>query len=415
MTRCLAMGASVLLAASAWAAVEVADGVSVSRDEMTRVVTVAYRLTATDGETEGIVTADLIASDGSVIEGALANAEGDVFRRVCVGEDLAFTWKPDAVRFAGAHAGCSFKLTAWSVSAPPDYLAIDLLAAQSAAYYANAGQVPGGVKDRAYFLDKLLMRKIPAAYVKWHQGKASPEAYTGEQLQRWTTLTEDYYIGVYELTRGQHLIVQGSKKGSFSTLRNTDNYLEMPFQGQNVDSFRGSETAVSPTSWLGLAAARTGFDLDLPTAAQWEYACRAGTSGATYGPIADVAVYQSNAPKNAAGTRIPAHGGTKLPNAWGLYDTLGNIWEMCNDWMDPGAHLDGAEATDPTGPAEYINFNTRSEELGHRVDRGGAGKMWRGGTYDYGSSYATVTYPYGWAKWGTLSPMQGFRLVCPVK
>lgn len=417
MKRGFLMAASALLAGGALAAVEVADGVSVTRDGATGVVTVSYRLDATSGEPHGIVTAELLASGGDPIVGALVNAEGDVFRKVATGTNLSFTWKPDAVRFAGAASGCSFRLTAWSVSAPPDYMAIDLSTSHSAAYYADVSQVPGGVGDRAYFLNRLLMRRIPAAGVKWRQGKASPSEYQGEQKQRWTTLSADYYIGVYELTKAQYLFVKGNLTSDrSSTFRSTDEVLLMPFQGENVDTFRGTESAVSPTSWLGLAADRTGFALDLPTEAQWEYACRAGTSGATYGTLGDIAVYSANAPTNAAGTRIPARGGTKQPNAWGIYDMIGNVFEFCQDWMNPEAHLDNSDALDPTGPAEYIDFDARTQELrGTAVGRGHAGKVWRGGCYDYSSTFTTATYPYAWGKWGTLNSMSGYRLVCPVQ
>ncbi|MCC2308067.1 formylglycine-generating enzyme family protein [Cellulomonas chengniuliangii] len=67
----------------------------------------------------------------------------------------------------------------------------------------------------------------------------------------------------------------------------------------------------------------------LPTEAEWEYACRAGTSGPRYGPLAVSAWYRAN-----SGERLHAVGG-KEPNAWGFYDTLGNVWEWCWDLYDP--------------------------------------------------------------------------------
>jgi len=67
----------------------------------------------------------------------------------------------------------------------------------------------------------------------------------------------------------------------------------------------------------------------LPTEAEWEYACRAGTSGARYGELADIAWYRGN-----SDGRVHEVGG-KAPNAWGLYDTIGNVWEWCWDLYDP--------------------------------------------------------------------------------
>jgi formylglycine-generating enzyme required for sulfatase activity len=79
----------------------------------------------------------------------------------------------------------------------------------------------------------------------------------------------------------------------------------------------------------------------LPTEAEWEYAARAGTTAATYGNLDSVAWHQ----KNASGTIHPVR--QKQPNAWGLYDMLGNVWEWTGDWYDT-YH---GTVTDPTGPA----------------------------------------------------------------
>ncbi|MFI1385140.1 formylglycine-generating enzyme family protein [Embleya sp. NPDC020886] len=66
----------------------------------------------------------------------------------------------------------------------------------------------------------------------------------------------------------------------------------------------------------------------LPTEAEWEHACRAGTAGAHYGPLDDIAWYRANSDE-----RIHPVGG-KQPNAWGLYDMLGNVWDWCWDVYD---------------------------------------------------------------------------------
>lgn len=72
----------------------------------------------------------------------------------------------------------------------------------------------------------------------------------------------------------------------------------------------------------------------LPTEAEWEYACRAGTSGPRYGVLDDIAWYRHNSGEHLHDVA------TKAPNPWGLYDTLGNVWEWCWDLYDP--HVYGA-------------------------------------------------------------------------
>ncbi|WP_425558180.1 formylglycine-generating enzyme family protein [Cryptosporangium japonicum] len=70
----------------------------------------------------------------------------------------------------------------------------------------------------------------------------------------------------------------------------------------------------------------------LPTEAEWEYACRAGTDGPRYGPLADIAWYRDNSGERSHDV------GTRAPNAWGFHDLLGNVWEWCWDRYDPDVY-----------------------------------------------------------------------------
>jgi formylglycine-generating enzyme required for sulfatase activity len=69
------------------------------------------------------------------------------------------------------------------------------------------------------------------------------------------------------------------------------------------------------------------WEYRLPIETEWDYACRAGTSGAAYGPLDSIAWHFGNADQR------PHPVGEKAPNPWGFYDMLGNVWEMCQDWF----------------------------------------------------------------------------------
>ncbi|HPC91616.1 MAG TPA: bifunctional serine/threonine-protein kinase/formylglycine-generating enzyme family protein [Myxococcota bacterium] len=119
--------------------------------------------------------------------------------------------------------------------------------------------------------------------------------------------------------------------------------------GNNPSHFKGPDLPVERVSWndvqdfIGKLNQMLGTNnLRLPTEAEWEYACRAGTTAAWYGELDKIAWYGDN----SGGKTHPV--GTKAPNAWGLYDMLGNVWEWCQDWY--GAYPSGS-VTDPTGPS----------------------------------------------------------------
>ncbi|MGA2506103.1 MAG: SUMF1/EgtB/PvdO family nonheme iron enzyme [Chitinispirillaceae bacterium] len=134
------------------------------------------------------------------------------------------------------------------------------------------------------------------------------------------------------------------------------------------DTVYSYDTAYFNGSWYsdikGLVIDFNKNGYRLPTEAEWEYACRAGTTtdyywGRNYPPTTpdDTSAIDSNAVWH---TSAPLSVGTKLPNAWGLYDMAGNINEWCNDWYD-STYYQSSPLTDPTGPASGT----------HQVFRGG--------------------------------------------
>jgi formylglycine-generating enzyme len=115
----------------------------------------------------------------------------------------------------------------------------------------------------------------------------------------------------------------------------------------------------------------------LPTEAEWERACRAGTAGPRYGPLAEIAWTEADGVEHA---QVVA---TKLPNSLGLYDMLGNVWEWCWDHLDPARYADyrvlrGGGWADPhwSVRASVRRGSTpgaRLDDLGFRVARGAVG------------------------------------------
>ena len=125
----------------------------------------------------------------------------------------------------------------------------------------------------------------------------------------------------------------------------------------NPSRFRGADQPVENVSWDSAMAfcrklteqARAagklpeGFEFTLPTEAQWEYACRAGSTGDYAGELEAMAWFDSN-------SGLKTHPvGTKQANAWGLHDMNGNVLEWCHDWFQD--HLPGGQVAEPAGPS----------------------------------------------------------------
>ncbi|MBV9765150.1 MAG: SUMF1/EgtB/PvdO family nonheme iron enzyme [Acidobacteriaceae bacterium] len=125
----------------------------------------------------------------------------------------------------------------------------------------------------------------------------------------------------------------------------------------NPSRFIGSDLPVERVSWDDAKAYCEAVGMRLPTEAEWEYAARAGSTEDRYGPINEIAWYSGN---SRGRTHTVA---TKAPNAWGLYDTLGNVWEWVEDWYDSG-YYGRRVYSDPSGP------NTSGADT--RVVRGGS-------------------------------------------
>lgn len=127
---------------------------------------------------------------------------------------------------------------------------------------------------------------------------------------------------------------------------------DVNFSWRNPGFSQDDNHPVSCVSWHDAAAfcewlsRKSGQKIHLPTEAQWEYACRAGSTGPYAGNLNEMAWYLDN-------SGMKTHPvGMKKPNAWGLYDMHGNLWEWCQDWH--GSYPTG-NVTDPVGPSSGVN------------------------------------------------------------
>jgi len=186
------------------------------------------------------------------------------------------------------------------------------------------------------------------------------------------SFTKDYYIGVFPVTYMQYDYIVCTWASYSATDKNYYKYWRCPVYSVGWNDLRGAGTwpgsVPAASSPLGKLRARTEIDFDLPTEAQWEYACRAGTTtGLNTGKEISVSRYDqtvstparevmwcychtANEMKAAAvnGTLYYIPTGLLKPNAWGLYDMHGSVFEWCLDWVDANA-LSKDPAVDPTG------------------------------------------------------------------
>ena len=175
------------------------------------------------------------------------------------------------------------------------------------------------------------------------------ESYNDERPQHEVRISP-FHIGKYTVTQAQWGVVAGWEK--------VDRDLEA-----DPSHFKGDDRPVEQVSWedavefCARLSRKTGKEYRLPTEAEWEYACRAGTQtpfafGETITP--GFVNYNGNYPYGKAGKgkyreETTPVGSLGVANGFGLYDMHGNVWEWCQDWGGP---YQGEPVTDPQGPSE---------------------------------------------------------------
>lgn len=227
------------------------------------------------------------------------------------------------------------------------YMVVDLSGGTDAASYPVSyldSEPVCGWSDE-YKTTKIVLRRIDAGKYMMQRNKE-------------VTLTKSFYIGVYEVTQKQYMLIVGANPSQYKgNMR--------PVECVSLNMVRGAVniynwptvSGVDPSSFMGKMQAKTGFRFDLPTEAQWEYACRAGTDSfynnggnGVYDFNFDLRFlgrYPGNRADGRGGYLEHTVVGSYEPNGWGLYDMHGNIAEWCHDnWEE----LNVDPVVDPIGP-----------------------------------------------------------------
>ena len=241
----------------------------------------------------------------------------------------AIVWDMNADGLTFKSSNVVFKVACETTNAL--YCVIDLSEGADATSYpvTYLSEPPiGGFNVDEYKTTKLVLRRIEAGTFIMGEDQ-------NDESHR-VTLTKPFFCGLFEMTQKQYMLVTGNNpsynSGETLPVECLNHYT---IRGMSSDDTWPSSSAVTPSSFMGKLRARTGLDFDLPTEAQWEYACRAGTSTTySYGNSAngDYMWYRGNS-RWWNGNNEPQSRpvGSKNPNQWGLYDMHGNVWEMCLD------------------------------------------------------------------------------------
>ena len=364
MKRFLLCLFAVVLMLSTIAAPSIAN-VALSQDASS-LVKITYNLV---GE-PGIVLLEILTNGVSIGESKVTHVVGDVNRRIAAGNGKTIWWEcnRDAPDVDGSSV--SAIVTAYSLDAPPDIMVLDLKSANGCMFYkSEAGLPDGGLANDVYRTSKLVMKKVHAKNVTFLAG--NPGSSTDRYKPFRATFTYDYYLGIYEVTQGQQMLIDGNAHSAFTAgdeaaMRPVDqvNWVDVRdyYGWPDLSSGTFSHDNVESKGFLSKLR-RCGLAIDLPTSVEWEYACRAGNK-TLFGNGSDdeagldkIGWYNGN----AASTTHPV--GRKEPNAWGFYDMHGNVQEWTLDWFRNTEMSDRGSVTqtDYNGPSSaetYANAKT---------------------------------------------------------
>jgi len=374
--------------------------VTLTQNAGNRIVEVSYKLAGdtpvyvTLGiETNGVAIPDPVTLWGDVatLENPVVIYPGETTRKIYW--QAKKDWPSNLTTQARA------LVTAWFTNDPPasmtSYMIVDLSPGPMASSYPVRYSVAApDLSDNTCKTTELWLRRIPAGTYTM----GSPTNEYGREVDQYetqhqVTISKDFYIGVFETTQQQWYQVMGTKP-SFNT--NLTYWATRPVEQVSWCNIRESSdgttirpdaqtwpssTEVGSGSFMYVLQQRTGIAFDLPTEAQWEYACRAGTAGAwnngttiagetdysnlnLLGRSRGNVVNGTSSDRNCDITYNTTLAGSFLPNDWGLCDMHGNVVEFCLDRISSTSKVSdlGALAvTDPQGPSSGV----------YRVFRGG--------------------------------------------
>ena len=420
---CLSVGATSF--ACAQASVNLSNA-TLTQNTTTRIVEATYLLT---GDTPVYVTLG-IETNGVAIP-APASVWGDVSipgnpAVIAPGETpKKIYWSAKKDWPSNLTTQARAVVTAWFTNDPPaslvPYIVVDLSGGPLATSYPVRYSLNApDLSNNACKTTELWLRRLPAGTFRM----GSPTNEIGREIDQYetphqVTLSKDFSIGVFETTQQQWYQVMGTKP-SFNT--NQTYWAARPVEqvswckireGSDGSTLRPdtqtwpASESVGEGSFMDTLRQRTGLKFDLPTEAQWEYACRAGTAGAwnNGATIADASSdpnlgvlgrywanavgYGTSADRNCGTNCNTAIVGSFLPNSRGLYDMHGNILEYCLDRTSSGgktSNLGADPVTDPQGISDVTS--TRAFRSGGCASQASGCRS----SYRNGISYSLQTH-----------------------
>jgi formylglycine-generating enzyme required for sulfatase activity len=219
-----------------------------------------------------------------------------------------------------------------------------------------------------------------------HGGPRPPE-----EKQHKVRITKPFYMGIYTVTQAQYEALMGTNPSRYQDGKSANRPVEMVSWADAVQ-------------FCKKLSEKTGRLLRLPTEAEWEYACRAGTTTPFY-TGETITIKQANIREQFVSRDVWAESevyhsttpvGSYPPNWWGLYDMLGNVSQWCQDWYD-GRYYNTSPVDDPPGPATGT----------WHVARGGSFDIKAGADYCRSASRKEFLEPDSERSW-----TKGFRVVC---